>query len=292
MLKTCLIAILLISVTPFVQAEVITIKKIEEMSQSVEKDTLVLFNIAEVLLDSQVSLGTSPWRKYVKKLAPNWKDNPGVNVHDQLTLFSAKYVPHRSVEPLTPQLIKKWQQDGIVVMALTSRGKSEWYDTEIEGVDVLTENLLKKAGIDFTLTQLPPGFDSLDSSFDLTYGRGILYATHGSKEELIQAILEATNYHPKKIVFVDDKKESLDNVDVAMKALGIPFTGYWYRRTAEDHRDFNPMIAHIQLETLLIHGKLLTDQEAQQILNAMKPTDPDQYLIDILNWINWETLTK
>lgn len=277
----CLAALIAFCPTTAVQAEIHTIMHIEEIVPAVEKDTLVLFNIAEVLLDSQVSLGTSPWRKYIKKTSQQWKQNPGVNVHDRLTLLAARRVPHKSVEDVTPELIDKWQHEGIVVMALTSRGKSEWYDTQVEGVDILTEKLLSNAGIDFSLTKLPEEFSGLVAKFGPSYGRGILYATHHEKDELLTAVLQETHYHPAKVVFVDDKRDSLEAVDVAMKKLGIPFVGYWYRRTAELHRDFNPMIAHIQLETLLSKDILLSDDEAAALLNPAQKADA--YFIDLLN---------
>lgn len=270
-----------------IHAEIIEIKNIEEISVSVDKDTLVLLNIAEVLLDSQISLGSSPWRKNIKKLAPNWKQNPGINVHDRLTFFTAQNIPHNSPETITPQLIKQWQKEGIVVLALTSRGKSEWYDTQLEGVDILTEDLLRYSDIDFSQTKLPKGFDNIDTAY---FGRGILYSSHGEKGDVLKDALKVAHYQPKKIILVDDKRDSLEGVKTTMEALGIPFTGYWYRRTSEDHRDFNRMVAHIQLAIFLKNGTLLTDAEALKIVKSLNNPDPEKYFIDLLNRIDWSRI--
>ena len=50
----------------FVQAEIKSISSIADIQDDIDQDTLVLFNIAEVLLDSKGSLGTQQWRKYVR----------------------------------------------------------------------------------------------------------------------------------------------------------------------------------------------------------------------------------
>lgn len=273
-----------------VTAEIRTITQMEEIVPSVDQNTLVLFNISEVLLDSQVSLGTSAWRKHIKKESAKWKENPGINIHDIFTWAVANHIPHKGVEPITAKLIDQWQHEGIVVLALTSRGKSEWYDTKISGVDFLTEKMLKDAEIDFSYTQLPDSLKNLGPEFDQSYGRGILYASHHEKEELLKALLAKTQYKPSRIVMVDDKIDSIVPVEALMKELGIPFQGYCYRRTAQDHKDFNPLIADIQFEKFFNFGfwDLSDEYVANNYIDSQ--IDPDTYFISFLNSVNWKCL--
>ena len=56
-----------------------------------DKDTLVLFNIAEVLMDTRKKLGTGAWRKYIRKKIDSQQ-------HDILTFFVAKKVPPKIPE--------------------------------------------------------------------------------------------------------------------------------------------------------------------------------------------------
>jgi len=282
MLKNLFISLLL--ATPLLsnnlQAEIKTITNIVEIVPSVENDTLVFFNIAEVLTDSEISLGCSPWRKNIKKIAPNWI----VNVHDSLTLLIASEIPHKCVESITPQLIEQWQNDGLAVMAFTSRGRSEWYDTKVEGVDKLTEKMLKNIGIDFSKTKLPIAFNNLDERYGPYYSKGIIYASHHEKDELLVEILQSTKYFPHKIVFIDDKIESLIKLQETMDKLGIPFEGYCYKRTAEEHKNFKPMIAHIQLYYFINNKVILSDEVAEKLLaKEYKDVNPDTFLFDLLN---------
>lgn len=266
-------------------AEIEEITQIEQILSSIEKDdTLILFNISEVVIDSQIDLGTSAWRKYIRKRAPQ--------AHDALTLFVARNVPQKPVEDVTPQIIKNLQDKGYPVMAFTSRGRSEWYSTKVPGVDQLTEDLLKEIHVDFSRSQLPPAFKNLDKSLFAPYYRnGILYANHMEKGDFLKEILQSTGYRPSKIIFVDDKRDSLETVETALKELGIPFAGFWYTRTALDHHNFSLMIAHVQLAKLIFEARLLSNDEASLIvIESYAWADPYQFFYDILDKINLDDL--
>ena len=259
------------------QAEIIKTVQIDEIVQSVTDDTLVLFNIAEVLMDTETSLGTQAWRKYIRSRLDS-KD------HDALSLFVFQNIPAKTPEPETASVVTYLQEQGFPVFAFTSRGRHEWYQTQIENIDILTENALRQIGIDFSLNQLPPSLANLDLEFQDYFHAGIIYATNSfEKGEILAKFLETTDYRPSKIVFVDDKADSLKIVEEAMNALGISFTGYAYSRTAVDHAKFNPMIAHIQLEWLLSNGQVLSDEEAKQIKEEQfSQTDPEDYFQEVM----------
>lgn len=250
-----------------------------------DKDTLVLFNIAEVLMDTETSLGTGAWRKYIRKKIDSQQ-------HDILTFFVAKKVPPKIPEAGIQVLVNSLQHQGFPVLAFTSRGRAEWYATQVDGVDQLTEKLLNNLGIDLSKSNLPKEWAQLDSTFGQNFHAGILYAGNLlEKGEFLKLLLEQTGYKPKKIVFVDDKADSLKTVETAMAELAIPFEGFAYNRTSLDHQNFDPMIAHIQLESLLFKDTFLTDEEALQIKkNRYADIDPDQFFEDLIHKIDFNTL--
>lgn len=265
-----------------INAEIIKITQIEDVIQEVAVDTLVLFNIAEVLMDTETSLGTQEWRKYIRTRA-------GSQIHDELTLFVFKHVPAKTPEPVTAEVISMLQKKKIPVLAFTSRGRHEWYSSQIPEIDLLTEKLLGEIGIDFSQTVLPESLLQLDSIFDDYYYKGIIYATNAyEKGEFLNQLLKTTHYQPSKIVFIDDKAASLKTVQEAAELLGIPFIGYAYSRTAKEHAQFDPMIAHIQLDWLITCGKILSDQEARQIKEKeFANRDSESYFYQLLE--KWET---
>lgn len=260
-----------------VKAEIIETSQIESILPAIEQDTLVLFNIAEVLTDSEMSLGSSSWRTYLRKHAPN--------LHDALTWLAFDRIPHKPVEMITPKIIQYLQNREIAVAAFTSRGKSEWYSTELKGVDIATENVLASMNIDFSLSNLPFVFIQMEGNPYLEhYRKGIFYSNHMEKGKFLKQLLEDSGYRPASVVFIDDKLDSLENVEAAMEALGIPFHGFWYTRTKQDRAQFIPMIAHIQLKALIQEHEVLSDLEAQIILdNDYQNVDPEAFFFDLIN---------
>ncbi len=265
-----------------IKAEIIRTSQIDDILPAIDnEETLVLFNIAEVLMDTEMSLGTQAWRKYVRtRVYPQ--------LHDQLTLYVFQKVTPKPPEPSTPEIIKQLQSRGVPVLALTSRGRSEWYSTSMPGIDSLTEELLRQIGIDFTGTKLPAQLSNIDASFADFYHSGIIYATNSyEKGEILEKLLDITHYKPSKIVLIDDKADSLESVETAMKARGIPFTGFAYTHTSQKHANFDPMIAHIQFEWLFTHDQLLSDEEANQIkIESYSHVEHEKFFKELVHkWI-------
>lgn len=279
-----LLTTLVISLALFtfsIECVVIQTDDIQVIKKEVSTDTLVLLNIAEVLMDTETSLGTQAWRKYIRKRLDT-------KTHDELSLYVFKNVPPKVPDPSTPSLIKEMQEQGVPVFAFTSRGRHEWYSTQVPDIDMMTEKLLNTMHIDFSKTQLPKELEGIEQHFAEYFHEGIFYTTNNlDKGELLTRIFEKMNYKPKKIVFVDDKEESLRNVEEEMDRWGIEFVGFAYNRTGKQHAAFDPRIAHIQLETLLDKAMIINDQEASEILEEKgNPVDSELYFIKILEkWI-------
>lgn len=250
---------------------------IKDIIPEIKNDTCVLFNIAEVLMDTETSLGSQAWRKYVRARVDS-------QTHDALTFFVFQKIPPKVPEHRTPALIANLQKEGIAVFAFTSRGRHEWYSTEMAAIDWITEDLLRKIHIDFSLTKLPPALSTLSILFPDYYHKGIVYATNTiGKGTLLKQIIEKTGYRPAKIVLVDDKIDSLESVEEIMKAYGIEFVGFAYNRTSKDHQDFDPMIAHIQLDWLINRGEILSDEQAALIKKEQfLDVDPENYFREMV----------
>jgi hypothetical protein len=266
-------------------ADIIETHEVESILPYVDQDTLVLFNIANVLTDSEISLGSSQWRAYVKTQAKKIQ-NPEFNIHDVLTWQAFSLVPHKSVEAVTPSLIENLQNQDIAVAALTSRGRTEWYNTSVPTVDQHTEKMLHSIDIDFRQSNLPFVFAQYEGNPFLDHYRGgIFYSNHMSKGEFLKQLLQDSGYMPKAVVFIDDKIDSLDDVEAAMQELGIPFHGFWYTR-ATDRTGFSPMVANVQLEALLKDQQILSDEEAKVIADTKyADVDPDDLFRELLNEI-------
>lgn len=276
------------------QAEIVETQSIESILPYIEEDTLVLFNIAEVLTDSTLSLGSSPSRKYIQATAKKMANRPACDVHDIFTWIIFNQIPHKTVEPVTAQLIAGLQEREVVVAALTSRGRTEWYTTEIPGVDDQTDKVLEALGIDLKRTQPPIVSIQMEGAEYLThYRNGIYYSNHMEKGLFLKKILEDSGYRPKNIVFVDDKLDSLKTVDEAMKELSIPFTGFWYTRTKKDRAGFNPKVAVIQLKSLLEESAVLDEAPAEELAKSTYQNESaDELFLEFVEKIDFTQLCE
>jgi hypothetical protein len=266
-------------------AEIITTSKIEEILPEIEPGTLVLFNIAEVLLDTETSLGRSAWRRDVRK-------NVDSKIHDFLTHYVVKRLPPKGPDAGIPSLIQGLQKSHVPVFAFTSRGRSEWYSSKVAAVHALTEDLLKQLGIDFTQTVLPAELADLDQVLAEHYHGGIFYTGNSvDKGDFLKTLMQITGYRPPKIVFIDDKVESLKSLEARVQELNIPFTGVAYNKTSLDHQKFDLMLAHIQLSWLILAEYVFSDEDAMMIkIETQVGVNPEQHFSDLITSIDFEYL--
>lgn len=242
-------------------AEIIEIDKIDAVRPYItSQEDLVLFDIDDTLITNPFSLGTPAWRSWVKPKLPKTE---GFVLYDGLTLFIAQNAPYKAVEESTPSLIHDLQSQNISVFAFTARGRSQWYTTDIEGVDLFTHQQLKDVGINFKNSFIPDALQLLEPTY---FYNGIIFAQHIKKGDLLKHIFKDLHYNPHCIIFVDDKLEQVQSVEAALKDLKIPFIGFWYRHT--ENLDFNPDVATIQLQHLLFNHLQLSDKEALDLLPA------------------------
>lgn len=264
------------------ESKIEQIEKIESISNEITQDSFVLFNIAEVLMDTQTSLGTQAWRKYVRTHVDS-------KTHDELTHFVFSKVPPKVPEVRTIELIDELQSRHILVLAFTSRGRHEWYGSQVSNVDALTEMHLKQIGINFSKTLLPEELKGIVTEMSDYYHDGIIYSTNSiDKGQLLEDLLMTHNYHPKKIIFVDDKADSLKSVEKMSNKLGVDFVGFAYGHTAKSHNDFDLMIANIQLDWLLTFDEVISDEQAAKIkIEKFGCINADDYFKEIIQrWIN------
>lgn len=263
-----------------VGAVIDTIQNINDILPSIDSvNMIVFFDMDDTLTDSTVSLGSGAWRKFIRQKIADYESEYGkrwdsVNLHDELTLRVARQIPVKPVESGIPAVITELQNNGISVFVLTARGKSKWYSTDVEDIDLLTHQQLLDAGFDFSLSILPPELQSMDSSF---YDEGVIYSSPLKKGALLKKLVEETGYRPSKIVFIDDKMDQVQSMEEAAKDLGIPFVGFWYTRADENHLNFDPIVATLQLMQLLMGEKVMDDQEALLFKERSQLSDPDLF---------------
>lgn len=99
------------------------------------------------------------------------------------------------------------------------------------------------------------------------YKQGILFCNRHDKGSVLGAFLDVIEWKPNKIVFIDDKKESLEAVEVELKRRNIDFIGLYYTVALDFPSEIDDRVVKLQFEYAMQHGIWLNDQMALEKLN-------------------------
>lgn len=272
-MKKLLFALLFfINFSSYSLGEIVTIQHLNEVTSS--KPALILFDIDDTLIDSSTMAGSKAWRSYIRKATEN--DNT-LNWHDLFSLWIANHHPYSTVESCTVDKVHELQNAGHLVLGLTSREKTRWYDLNDVPTEELTHEQLQVVGIQFSdaiFADLFPGLTTLSQ-----YSRGVFFADIEPKGNFLLYALNGLKSFPEKILFIDDKLSQVESVDEALSELGIDHVAYYYQAIEEKSAQFDPLIANIELYySLLLGGVHLTDSEAKAIAETYPEQDEKFYL--------------
>lgn len=205
-------------------------KVIEEYVNKADKDTLVIFDVDDVLvMPTDEFAFNAPVRKEIfnKQLL---KDKYS---EDELKYLFSPMFKVRNVKLVAtqmPNLIKDLEQRKIWTIALT-----KWWTGKYGNIDKM-EDLrftgLNQVGISFINTS-PFKEDGTFPEFENKNGipmlkAGIILTASANKGLVLKAALEKYNLHFKKIIFIDDTMKELESVEKACLDMNIDFQGIHY----------------------------------------------------------------
>ncbi len=278
-MKNWLIRLALI-VPALLSAEIIETDNIEDIASHVEKDTFVLLGMTDTITESTLSLGSKPWRHFVRRNLRGVQDlDLAGNLHDQWTFYVATTVPVKPVQKEIVQLIDKLQKEETPIFCITGRGRNVWYSTLVDKVDNFTDFQLQSMKIDFTKSKVPEPLQKIDTQL---FRNGVFYADPDSHGEFIDKILLETGYRPKKIVIVDDKWEQLKSVEEKLTAEDIPHVCVHYQRAEKERKDFNPLVSLIQLESLLKNNFAISEEEAVEKASKLENPSAEEFFKELV----------
>lgn len=165
------------------------------------------------------------------------------------------------IEKQIAYIIKTFQDIGIPVIALTSRG-----------IPIIQPTLkqLSDIGIHFDRQW---GHNEIKLTIDgkneiSTFKDGIIFCTGSDKGECLSAFLQATNYFPQHVLMIDDKLSHLHAVQKIVLAYGGDFEGIRYAHMDKKNSEFKLHSAQQQLEKLKVTFPE-PDQKALDAVNAI-----------------------
>lgn len=241
-------------------AEIIETKNFREIVNHIYPETLVILDIDDTLLIPAQTLGTDVW--FISRLEHHLQTKQDRFLALDRALAEWEAVRHltdvKIVEEGTEEIIHEIQKNNVAVMGLTTQGLALATRTIVQ---------LKSLSIDLSKTA-PSDQDCyfINGPTGVLYRKGILFTSGTVKGTALTTFLDNIHYHPKHIVFINDKKTHLHDVEKSVESRNIPFTGLRYSYSDERVANFCKEIAEIQW-THSTFGRILSDEEAAVLLN-------------------------
>lgn len=224
-------------------AQIIEIQKMSEIQKYVDKDTMLIFDLDNTLIAPTGNFGSDAWFDY---MWDSYKMDPLNKDTYTLTLQSwARAQDHVKVSPIEStslSIIDQAKKMGNPVMALTSRNPA---------LKAVTERQLSLAGIQFTPSvgmlnsyQFPAAYQK-NFRDDAVFDRGILFVGGNKKGTVLESFFHVAKFLPKKIVYVDDKRGHVENLEQVCKSMNIAYTGFRYGALDEKVKRYTSKVSKL-----------------------------------------------
>lgn len=256
-MKLRILRILCCSVTFFtsfaLEAKIIETNTVDTIVPLIDKDTWLLVDLDNTTFEGKQALGHTEWF-YDKAHA---KMKSGMTLEEATRECYPEWIEVQKVCPVKPieaafiPSLVLLQQQGIVIMGLTHRQPS-LVDSTLRQVNSLGLNFFDSAPAKDTLV--------VPSATPTMYVQGILFTgEYNKKGEIFLRFLSMINQKPKKIVFIDDKRSHVEEVEIALMGTGIDYVGIHYTAIEHVEKVYFPEIAEFQYKFLT---KILSNEGA------------------------------
>ncbi len=237
------------------EAKIVHTSHIEDLLSHLNESTWVLFDLDDTLLEGENQLGRAKWyyHETEKLMRRGLSDVDAQKLFYPQWILSQTICPTRTLEPHTALIVAKAQAMTERAIALTARHPP---------IASLTVEQLQKLNIDLAETALKiPSDFAMETTL---YRNGIWFLTDfQQKGKTFARLLDAMEECPKRIVYIDDGRHHLEEMEKALSEKKIEFIGIHYKRAFE--RPYDAQIAELQYRSL---PEILSDAEAALILKT------------------------
>jgi hypothetical protein len=244
-------------------------KVIESYISKADHDTLVIFDVDDVLLHPKDEILKKLNKPFLEVLEKEMEERlPESETQDLYSLILLQ----RIVEPVDKRmtaLIQRLQKKKIKVIALTNCATGSF--GKINALQNWRIFELKRLGYDFgepwrsTHEQFFKG--AKDIKRPPLFKKGVVFTSGVSKGAALEAFLAYANLRPKKIIFIDDKRKYLESVEEYTTIEGIEFLGIEYTMVKDSKIDpLDEERAKLQFVILEEEHQWLSDEKIDHLL--------------------------
>lgn len=248
-------------------ADIIHIDDLKDAEQELlqlDQDALVLFDVDYTLLIPNDTILRPCGQELVKRLKSEIVEKDlDEYLHSQVLLQAKSSL----VDEASPLLIRHLQERGIRTIALTAAPAGKW--GVIESMADWRINELKEFHFDFSSAFPSVHFlefpKKSDKEFHPVFKSGVLFSSKHPKGDVLKQFLDAMEWYPTKVLFIDDRIAYLLSVEKVVNEMGIDFTGFHYTAAEILPDKVDEKLAEFQFRYLAEHGEWLSDEEAKKM---------------------------
>lgn len=264
-----LLLLLLATIQPLTGA-IITTDSLLDIDHELTEGALICFDIDETLIQPPNTFCTMKFWRFAKRYLN--QRSPAADSIEELVFNTLGSMLKNAYFPPTeehgPNFVRRLQDEGYHVMAITARSANAPWDAEFHRTTV---SQLAKAGYGFADSAPALITAMMEPIFELPYYyRGIFFTAKQMKGPILRDLLFTLDALPTKVIMVDDKLEQLISIEESLQDLDIPLTCIRYSRLDERLANLDMQHGDIQLGAFLDSGAILSDEEAHQ-LKADRP---------------------
>lgn len=209
-----------------VEAKIVETHHIEDVIPLIDHETWFLVDLDNCMFEAAHALGHANW--FYDELQQ--RIEKGMSKEEAITDAYPGWIKTQKVcqvKPLESSFVPtllKLQNQGIVIMGLTHRQPSV-VDSTLRQITSL--------GFNFLTTAPSKECFSVPAKTPTLYSQGVLFVGDFNKKiDVFEPFLSLVNQQPKKIVFIDDKRKNVEELE-GLTRCGIEYVGVHY--TAIEH---------------------------------------------------------
>lgn len=238
------------------EARIVETSHIQDVVPLIDEESWFLVDLDNCMFEAAQALGHAHWfydelQRYMGK---------GMSRDEAIAAAYPDWIKTQKVcrvKPLESQFVptlQMLQNKGITIMAVTHR-QPPVADSTVKQIHSL--------GFDFITTA--PSKDSfcILAKSPTLYSQGILFVSdYNKKIDIFEKFLKAINQNPKKIVFIDDKRKNVEELE-SLSKYGIEYIGVHY--TAIEHAKpiYDRQIAEFQYKFL---DQIMSNEDALMLM--------------------------
>jgi hypothetical protein len=236
-------------------------KELRREFESLDRHCLVVFDVDKVLLMPKDAMGHPHAKAYRKELKKELVKEHGNAYHRKWSQFLLQ-AEQGPVEAEILSIIKRLQAKGVRVMVCTAKGQGSYGD--IRALDTHRLKQLQHAGYDFS--------DTFATFSPLTvrtkrgprvFRDGILFAGGAPKGKVLRTFLEEVEFHPRRVLFFDDKMKNVRSVHKAMQKWDVEVTCVCYSGAEKRPQSFDEKMLEKQSRYFVKRGIWLNDHDVR-----------------------------